>query len=184
MDHSVGFFIEQARQQKYFDNTIFVFFGDHGLPGKGKHMTPAQIQLPSNALNVPLVFYAPKLLPQPKVYSFAASEVDVMPSLASLAGVPYINTTFGRDLFNSKYNDNRYAFTIEHSQNSLIGIVGNEKAFFMRVDGSQSGLHDLKSDTPRDDISKSEPKTAAELQRLTTGLYELIRYQRYHNKPK
>lgn len=184
MDFSVGFFIEQAKKQKYFDNTIFVFYGDHGLPGDGKHMPPWQRHLPTNFLNVPLVFYAPKLLAQPQVISHVASEVDVLPSLASLAGVPYINTAFGRDLFNSKYDDRRYAFAIEHSQNPLIGVIGADKAFFMRVDRSQPQLHDLTSSDPREDISKTHPKTAAELQRLTAGLYELIRYQRYHNKPK
>ena len=62
LDHSIGFFMQQAKKEKYFDNTIFVFFGDHGVNGTGKHMTEAQRQLHINPLNVPLIIYSPKLL--------------------------------------------------------------------------------------------------------------------------
>lgn len=31
MDHSIGHFIKIAKKEPYFDNTLFVFFGDHGI---------------------------------------------------------------------------------------------------------------------------------------------------------
>ncbi|MCW8901438.1 MAG: sulfatase-like hydrolase/transferase, partial [Gammaproteobacteria bacterium] len=105
MDHSVGFFIQQAQKEKYFDNTIFVFFGDHGVHGTGSHMSEAQRQLHLNAINVPLIIYAPKLLKNKK-YTFAASEVDVLPTVTSLVGLPYTNHSIGSDLLDPNIDKN------------------------------------------------------------------------------
>lgn len=182
MDHSIGYFINQAKKEKYFDNTVFVFFGDHGVNGSAKHITQAQNQLHINALNVPFILYAPKLLKSEK-HSFPASEVDVLPTLASLAGFSYTNTTLGSDLLNPKINKNRYIFTMEHRKPLLISVTGKDKAFTANSDGSQAGLHDLNSPTPRKDVSEQNPKEAKKLKRLMFGLYETIKYMRHHNKP-
>lgn len=182
MDHSVGYFINEAKKEKYFDNTIFVFFGDHGVNGSAKHITPAQNKLHINALNVPFILYAPKLLKSEK-HSFPASEVDVLPTLASLAGFSYTNTTLGSDLLNPNINKNRYVFTMEHRKPLLISVTGKNKAFIANSDGTQAALHDLNSATPRKDVSGDNPKEAEKLKRLTFGLYETIKYMRYHNKP-
>ncbi len=182
LDHSVGFFIQQAKKEKYFDNTIFVFFGDHGVNGTGKHMTAAQRQLHINALNVPLIIYSPKLL-ESKKYSFPASEVDVMPTLASLAGFSYANSSLGSDLLDPNINKNRYVYTMAHSKPLIISVVGKNKMFSDNILNTQPTLHDLNSQTPRKDISKQNPKQAEKLKRLTFGIYETIKYMRYHNKP-
>ncbi|GMR16635.1 MAG: alkaline phosphatase family protein [Gammaproteobacteria bacterium] len=183
LDHSVGYFINKAKKESYFDNTIFVFFGDHGVNGSAKHITPAQNQLHINALNVPFIIYAPKLI-KSKKYTFPASEVDVLPTLTSLAGFPYTNTTLGSDLLNPNINKNRYVFTMEHRKPLLIAVTGKDKTYTANFDGSQAGLHDLNSQTPRKDISKDNPKEAEKLKRLMFGLYETIKYMRYNNKPK
>ena len=183
LDHSVGFFIQQAKKEKYFDNTIFVFFGDHGVNGTGKHMTAAQRQLHINALNVPFIIYSPKLL-ESKKYTFPASEVDVMPTLASLAGFSYANSSLGSDLLDPNINKNRYVYTMAHSKPLIISVVGKNKMFSDNILNTQPTLHDLNSQTPRKDISKQNPKQAEKLKRLTFGIYETIKYMRYHNRPK
>lgn len=183
LDHSIGFFMQQAKKEKYFDNTIFVFFGDHGVNGTGKHMTPAQRQLHINALNVPFIIYSPKHLKQKK-YSFAASEVDVLPTLVSLAGFPHSNSTLGSDLLDPNINKNRYVFTMEHSKPLIISTVSKNKMFSDNILNTKPTLHDLNSQTPRKDISKQNPKEAEKLKHLTFGIYETIKYMRYHNKSK
>lgn len=182
LDHSVDFFIKQAKKEKYFDNTIFVFFGDHGVNGSGKHMNAAQRQLHINALNVPLIIYAPKLL-QSERFSFAASEVDVLPTLVSLAGFPYSNSTLGSDLLDPSIDQNRYVYTMAHSKPLIISTIGNKLMFSDTILNNQPTLHDLNSETPRADISKDNPQEAERLKRLTFGIYETIKYMRYHNKP-
>jgi len=183
MDHSIGFFMQQAKKESYFDNTIFVFFGDHGVHGKGKHMTAAQRQLYINALNVPLIIYSPKLL-QSKKYSIPASEVDVMPTLVSLAGFPYTNSSLGSDLLDPKINKDRFVFTMEHGNPWVISSVGKNLMFSDTITQNQPILHDLNSSKPREDISKKYPAKVEKLKRLTFGLYETAKYMRYHNKPR
>ena len=183
MDHSIGFFMQQAKKEKYFDNTIFVFFGDHGVHGTGGHMTEAQRQLHLNAINVPLIIYAPKLL-KSKKYTFAASEVDVLPTLTSLAGIPHTNHSIGSDLLDPNINKNRVVFTMEHSQPWLISMVGEKVMFSDTTLNTKPTLHDLTSKEPRKDISNKNPKEAERLKRLTFGIYETLKYMRYNNKPE
>ena len=183
LDHSVGFFIKEAKKEKYFDNTIFVFFGDHGVNGTGKHMTAAQRQLHINALNVPFIIYAPKLLKHKK-YSFAASEVDVLPTLTSLAGLPHTNSSLGSDLLNPNIDKNRFVFTMAHNKPLLISLVGENKMFSDNILNTKPTLHDLNSQEPRKDMSKQNPEEAERLKRLTFGIYETIKYMRYNNKAK
>ena len=38
LDHAVGVFIEGARREPWFADTIFLFYGDHGLPGSAPHI--------------------------------------------------------------------------------------------------------------------------------------------------
>lgn len=183
LDHSVGYFMKQAKKEKYFANTIFVFFGDHGVHGHGKHMSPADTQFHTNALHVPLIIYQPGLL-KPARYSFPAAEMDVLPTLTSLAGFPYENSTLGTDLLDPDIDKNRYIFAMEHSEPLVISAVGKNLMFTDNILHTKPALHDLTSATPRNDISKNKPQQAEHLKRLTYGIYETIKYMRYHNQPK
>ncbi len=42
MDHALGIFMKKAKGEDYFKNTIFVFFGDHGLIRNASHMHKAE----------------------------------------------------------------------------------------------------------------------------------------------
>jgi phosphoglycerol transferase MdoB-like AlkP superfamily enzyme len=76
LDYNIGRFLEMARASGYFDNTVFVLFGDHNnrittIP----HMPPAFEQLGLESNHVPHIIYAPALL-EPR-YHEAVSLVDV-----------------------------------------------------------------------------------------------------------
>ena len=182
MDHSVGFFIEQAKKEKYFDDTIFVFFGDHGVNGSGQHMTEAQQQLHINSLNVPLIIYSPKLLKQ-QTHTFATSEVDVLPTLASLAGLPYTNYTLGDDLLNPQIDKSRYVYTMIHRTPHTISLVSENFMYSNNNLDTKPILHDLNSKQPRKDVSAKNKNKTEKLKRLTFGLYETMKYMRYNNAP-
>ena len=182
MDHSIRIFIEAVKQEPYFDNTIFVFYGDHGIHANtGVHTPPYEEQLKIQGLRVPLVIYAPKLLPKGKVINKIASEVDVLPTIAGLAASGYINTTMGRDLFDERYDDARYAFTVTHGQGLRIGLLDERYYFLMNDDGSNKILHDTHSDNPRDNVMNQFSEKATELEQMTRAIFETTRYMRYHN---
>jgi phosphoglycerol transferase MdoB-like AlkP superfamily enzyme len=116
-------FIEAASKEKYFDNTVFLFVGDHGIPGDAGAMMPrAWTDQRLTAEHVPLLIYAPKLLTAER-FSGACSQVDVLPTLAGLCHIPYRNTTLGRDLLDSaRYKGKELSFIYDPDQ-GYIGVV-------------------------------------------------------------
>lgn len=185
MDHAIGRFMELAAREPYFKNTVFVFFGDHGLPGQGEHMAPeAEEQLTLTRFHVPLAIYAPgagDALAGVRL-DHVASELDVLPTVASLAGVPYVNSTFGRNLFDPAFNDRRYVFTVyDQSLVPEITLMSDRLVYRMLIDGSQKGLHDYLSADPRADVSARYPEHAAFMERLVRAIYETARYMPYAN---
>ncbi len=185
MDHSLGYFIQQAKKEGYFDNTIFVFWGDHGLGGyPGQHMPAYLNQTGLNGMLVPFLIYSPKLIPKPKVYTKVASELDVLPTVAGLAAPSYINTTLGRNLFNPEFDTQRYAFTITHGSVAEIGVVGEKFYFRMNADGTKKRLQDLSLEDTRNDMSAKYPQVARRMQHLCRNLFETAKYMRYHNGNK
>lgn len=193
MDHSIGHFLKDAKREKYFDNTIFIFFGDHGISGYGgKHTPRFKSDFDLTGLHVPLAIYAPKLL-KPAQYNKIASEVDLLPTIAGLVTSGYTNTTIGRDLLNTKYDEQRYAFTITHGNNSQLGLVADSYYYKIQADGTQGRLYATdNSILPSDnkinpnrytDVSPQHPELAGKFKRLTLGIYETSKYMLYHNKP-
>ncbi len=184
LDYSVGLFIEQAKKEPYFKNTIFMFWGDHGIAGyAGAHVTKGESSnmLGLGEVRVPFIIYSP-LIKEPKVFDKVVSEVDVLATAAGLTGTPYIATTFGRDMFDSEFDDRRYSFTIDHSAGHRIGMVGSKYYFRMKEDGSEAGLYDIYSNAPMKDHSKEHPKLTKYLRNLTRGLFETAKYMPYFNK--
>lgn len=184
MDHSIGRFIEIAQKEPYFENTVFFFFGDHGLVRNADHRPKYEHELIMNRYHVPLLIYAPGLITQPGVIDKVASEVDVMPTIAGMTGRPYVNSTFGRDLFDPRYDDNRYAFTILHGPVPLIGLIGQDFYYNVMGDGSSPRLFKLDPRAPIENRLRDYPEITEEMHDLCMGLYESARYVRYYNKPE
>jgi phosphoglycerol transferase MdoB-like AlkP superfamily enzyme len=184
MDHSVGYFMQQAKQAGYFDNTIFIFYGDHGITGYGgKHTPQYESDYILTGFHTPLLFYAPQLITQPRVDNKPASEVDLLPTIAGLAAPQgYANTTLGRDLRDPQFADRRYAFTFTHQRIPEIGLIGENYYFRMNADGSKKLLLDTSANDAGQDVLQEKPGIARRMEELTTGLHETAKYMLYHNK--
>ena len=94
--------IEGAKKDKWFNNTIFVFVGDHGVEGEASAMYPdAWTEGRLSDEHVPLLFYAPELINSQTRHD-VVSQIDILPTLAGMLHMPYTNTTLGRDMLHSK----------------------------------------------------------------------------------
>ena len=181
MDYSIGKFIAAAKQEKYFDNTVFVFLGDHGITGNaGNHMPRAWSDLRLTTGHTPLLIYAPKYL-QAARHDMPAQQVDVMPTLASLLNFPYVNKSMGRDLLDPRFDGTRNSFIIYHSDGPEIGIVDADTYFTMSANGSNAKLYDLRAEDPQRNTIKDDKKIQQK-QLLTKQLYETNRYMLTHNQ--
>lgn len=182
LDYNVNQFFEMAKAGGYFDNTVFVFYGDHNnritiTP----HMAPFYELLDLDGLHVPHMIYAPSLL-QPRVIDEAVSLVDVLPTLAGLFGVPYDYAALGRDFRKHPAGEERYVFTqTAEKRDPVIGVISKDWMLRMQSDGSDAKLHKLYSEDPTRDHSAEFPDKAVRLKRLTRGLYETSHYLHYEN---
>lgn len=188
MDHSIGHFMDLAKQSGYLNNTIFVFYGDHGISGFGGNHTPEfETRFELTGLHVPLVFYAPGLItpssqPKSQQYDIIASEVDLLPSIAGLAATSYTNTTMGRNLFNPEFDAQRYAFIAPDVGRSEYGLVGQRFLFFTNNVSGQHRLYDTSITNASENVITKFPDVAKKMQALTDGILETTRYMLYHNK--
>jgi phosphoglycerol transferase MdoB-like AlkP superfamily enzyme len=175
-------FFEAARQSAYFDETIFIFIGDHGIGGDaGPLFPPAWTENHLTRYHVPLLFYAPKILAPQRVHA-VASMVDVLPTVAGLANIRYRNTTFGRDLLQQQRIDGgagNLAFIIDHNDQT-IGVV---KQPYYGVQKPAGGRHDLVwvdfASTATRDPTASERQ---EYQIQASAFYEAARYLLLNNQ--
>jgi phosphoglycerol transferase MdoB-like AlkP superfamily enzyme len=89
-DYALGEFLRQARGRPWFDNTVFVIVADHCASSAGRTAVPVA------RYHIPLVFYAPKLIP-PRAIDKLASQIDVAPTLLGLMNFTYTSKFFGTD---------------------------------------------------------------------------------------
>lgn len=182
LDFNLGRMIELAKEGGYFDNTIFVMFGDHNTRiANIDYMKPAFDQLGLESNNVPLLIYAPKLLP-PREFDEAVGLADLLPTITSLLGFEYDNRTMGRDLLQPAPEGERVVpVVLREGSFPLIGAVSKDFLLQMNYDGTEPSLHDLHSMTPLTNVADEHPEEYQRLLPLTRGLYETSRYMMYEN---
>ena len=176
-------FFEAARQSPYFDHTIFVFIGDHGIGGNaGDLFPPAWTGNNLTRYHVPLLFYAPKILPPQRVHS-VASMVDVLPTLAGLVNLPYRNATFGRDLLERQRVDGgagNAAFIIDHNDHT-IGVLKQPYYGVQKPDGGRHDMVWADFATPAS-ASDVTPAERTEYQAQANAFYETARFLLLNNR--
>jgi phosphoglycerol transferase MdoB-like AlkP superfamily enzyme len=97
-DYALGEFIKLAKTKPWFDNTIFVITADHCAGSAGK------IALPPHKYNIPLIFYAPKII-KPGIIDKLSSQIDVAPTILGLLNISYESRFFGNDILSKNYQN-------------------------------------------------------------------------------
>jgi phosphoglycerol transferase MdoB-like AlkP superfamily enzyme len=175
MDFCIAKFMEEAKKQTWFNNTIFVFLGDHGIRGNGGNLIPELYNKKGlTCQHIPLLVYSPLL--KPIQHDFVCSQIDVLPTVAALAGVPHKNTTLGRDLFKIAKDSTapKFAFIFDIDTKEY-GIIDNANYYFKAIKGSKEGLLNWNA-TPNTTTNSSY------YQNLANGFFQTARYLIYNNK--
>lgn len=176
-DYCFRSFIEAAKKEAYFKNTVFVFIGDHGVSGNAKKMYPdvwTTERLTDE--HVPLLFYAPGLI-SPQKHEEVVSQIDVLPTIAGLTGQKYTNTTLGRDVLTTK-KQNNYAFIIYHDEGQ-IGLMTNDYYFTKNINFTKEELHLLPG---RKFTQAQQDSIKTKLSETTTAFYETAKWMLMNNK--
>ncbi len=171
--------IENAKKESWFNNTIFAFVGDHGVEGETAAIYPNAWE--KGALSdehVPLLFYAPQLL-TPETINNVVSQIDILPTIAGMVHQPYLNTTLGRDVLNSKGRKDA-AFIIHHDEGN-IGVVTDDYYFVKNLRINKETLMPINSNSLS--INEKEQDSLKEnLSKLTSAIYETAKWMLVNNR--
>lgn len=125
-DWALGRFVRQARSHAFFDSTLFVLMGDHGARVYGA----SEIPLPS--YEVPILLYAPALLPGGARVETLASSMDVPPTVLALLGLDYRSKFFGRDVLHEPAGTGRAPMT----HNNEIALMSGGRVAVLGLKGA------------------------------------------------
>ena len=185
LDHSIGGLVAMASREAYFNNTVFVFYGDHGLPGQAEHLPKFEQDLHLTRFHVPLLIYAPGVPELSTISDILASEVDVLPTVAAFTSTPHLNSTMGRDLLDPTFDGQRMVFTTDaHGKIQSNGLLNRDFYFTMTTDGSQRSLFHLAAETPSANVADTHPAVASEMEAICRAFYETARYLSHFNSPE
>lgn len=132
-DYAIKKYFETAKKQPWFNNTIFVFTGDHT-----NQIYYPEYEKAMNRFAVPLVFYSPNPEYQLKGENQEiAQQIDIYPTLADLIGYNKPIRSWGRSLV----SDKKYTPIMMNSDgNTEQFIIGN---YMYRFDGKEIiGVYD------------------------------------------
>jgi phosphoglycerol transferase MdoB-like AlkP superfamily enzyme len=183
MDYAIKTFIESAKKEAYFENTIFVFIGDHGIKGDAGALFPQAWEAQGlTSYHVPLLFYGPALV-KPARFHNTCSQLDLLPSVSALANISFINSTLGKNLFDTLSPDVRFknnAFIFDPGIKS-IGMVTDEYSYTHNLLSGKQEYYSSKDNLPLANTpAVAEDKKALKI--LTGAYYETARYLLYNNK--
>lgn len=158
-DWSIGEFLKKAKEDGWFDNTIFIFVADHTSGAKTDSLY--------DKFRIPLVMYAPKILPAVR-RNITVSQLDLVPTIYALTGLSVPYTAFGRNMFDKSRENERFAFV---SEGVNIGLITPQGA--VRHSGKQILGTEAKS--PDFDPAPVEGKLLA----LDKAAYTLLKENRW-----
>lgn len=153
-DYAIGKFFEQAKQERFWTNTIFVVVADHGARVYG------QQTIPMKSYEIPCFIFGPAVVKTPARIGNLAGQVDISPTILGLIGRPYISSFFGRDIFQvppssgrTFLNHNRDIGLFESNQMVVLGLnktadgfIGDSKAGELKEIEDSNALAKTKSD--------------------------------------
>lgn len=124
-DYAIGRFLEDAKNEPWFNDTIFVIVADHTAGAAGK------TSLPPSRYHIPAMLYAPGLI-KPQEINKLASQIDLPVTLLSVLGFDYKSRFVGRDIMKNAFVERAFIATFQKLgiyQNGTVTFVEPVKAY-------------------------------------------------------
>lgn len=179
-DHALRRFFDKASKQPWFNDTIFVIFGDHGLNHNSDNITPAVRACNLQAWHIPLLIYAPGGQVAPGVNPAFHIQPDVLPTMASLAGLDYYTNTLGRNMLDPANDADAVVFISDTNTTRYL----LEDGFVYAIRPRGDGLYRLDERTPDNnarDLRAEQPERAAAMRQKLMDFYYTSQYLLHNN---
>ncbi|MFL0134423.1 LTA synthase family protein [Tenacibaculum maritimum] len=182
LDFNVAKFLTRAQQSGYYDNTIFLFFGDHNTSMRKTNSFAKEFDFDNIQLHhVPFFIHAPKYL-KPQTISRYTKLVDIMPTAAGLANINYTNYTLGSNVLDSTSMNGSFAFLYKSIKGEPGVAILKDSLYYTKATVSNTtSLYNLNSKSFID-IKQKHPIIAQQLDSLINGFYHGTKYLYYNNK--
>lgn len=173
-DYCIGQFIRTARQAPYFDETLFVFIGDHGVHLRGNELIPIDEYI------VPALFLAPSHIAPGRI-SAVTSQIDLPPTIMGIAGGEYRSAFFGRDV-RKQTMDDPCAIVIYNKKR--YGIVTDRQLVVLSESGEKLAYERNAKGAPWSQIAMTSEQSARSQDALAVlrAAEDLLVDGRYHTK--
>ncbi len=170
-------FVESIRNEPWFDDTIIVLTGDHGLDLGDRDGSPDYNNLRTEAIHIPLILYGthPRL-PKGKQTTLS-SHIDLGSTILDLAGICEDNATMGYSILNLSDNPERaeYAFKADRAS-----VRTSQWTAYIDETGKVM-LFDKEDDLQLQDISKDHPKVAEAMKKRADDMRTVVDYNYQNN---
>jgi len=182
-DRALGAYLDSARAEGLLEHTVVLFVGDHGARVYGAE------EIPAASYRVPALFLAPEAHYHGRTLDGLCSQVDLVPTLLSIAGVDHVSPFFGQDLLAQPQDGsggpgrawlihNRDVGLLTDDLLTVLGLRGTTT--FYRRSGRASSTFTRVTGTAEDaELTRAAERAAAVFQVAAT-LYESRRYRLAH----
>jgi len=136
---------EAVRQRGIADDTVVVVIGDHGQAFGYPHDSYVQGRTAyEEDVHIPLLIWSPRLYPSPAEARAIASQVDLPPTIADLAGLAAPREWEGRSVFDPQHPPRAY-FYVAQDQFKL-GVREHDWKYIYDLRAGSEELYDLAAD--------------------------------------
>ncbi|MBL4568935.1 MAG: sulfatase-like hydrolase/transferase, partial [Flavobacteriaceae bacterium] len=181
LDFNVDRFLKRAKKAGYYDNTIFLFFGDHNTKMNSvDFLKRKESESGTIVHHVPFFIHAPSFV-KPKEIDQYRKLVDVLPTAASLANINYTNYTLGSNALDTS-NQNSFSFLYQKIDGEpAMGLLQNNFYYTITNISNNTNLYDFNG-SQLVDIKKDHPLVTKQMDSLLRGFYNATKYLYYNNK--
>lgn len=168
-DWSIRHFLELAKKEAWYNNTVFIFIADHGgVVGT----TP--YDMPLSYHHVPLIIFSPDTtFIKPQAYDMTGGQIDVFPTVMGLLKLSYVNNTFGIDLLREKRP------CIMFSADDKIGCIDPHRFYEWRQHGEES-FYDYSTNNPENYLTAEKAK-ADSMKTYAMSMIQCSKWMVEHN---
>lgn len=144
-DDAVRQFITAAKQQPWYENTIFVLLGDHGkIVGKPTY------DMPLSYNHIPFFIHSPLLKDSPQIIHKLGGQVDVFPTIMGLLNYSYINNSLGVDILKE---ERPYMY---FTSDDLMGCINQDYFYIYNPVSKAEGIYDYRTNNTTNRIDQNK----------------------------
>lgn len=182
LDFNIGRFLKRAKKSGYYENTIFVFFGDHNTAMTKTDILPKEYDLNIETLHTPFIIHAPKFI-KPRVIKKNGKIIDLFPTVINLAKLNHTNYTLGNDLLDSTYIKSSSFVYLKIKGEPTVGLIKDSLYYYKTRLTNTSGLYNL-NEKSLTDLKNTSPEQLKKMDSLLEAYYHSTKYLYFNNKKK